>query len=160
MLDDVPAVIRAAGAPPERIVAFGRSVGSIFALEAVARFPEIAGLVLESGIADVLERLLLRVDPEDLGATPEAFAAAVAARLDHRAKLGAYPGPVLVLHALFDDLVPVGHGERLAAWAAGPVIPRYFDRGDHNSILAENERAYFDALAELVALAGGAPRTG
>src|SRR5512140_2788776 len=38
MLDDVEAVMRAAG-PPERLVVFGRSVGSLFALEAVARFP-------------------------------------------------------------------------------------------------------------------------
>jgi pimeloyl-ACP methyl ester carboxylesterase len=158
MLDDVEAVIRAAGAPPERIVAFGRSVGSIFAIEAVSRFPRIAGLVLESGIADVLERLLLRVDPQDVGATPAQFAAAVAARLDHRRKLAAYPGPVLVLHTLFDDLVPATHGERLAEWAAGPVLLKLLDRGDHNSILAENEAAYFDALAELVALAGGSPR--
>jgi pimeloyl-ACP methyl ester carboxylesterase len=160
MLDDVEAIVRAAGAPPEKLVLFGRSVGSIFAIEGVSRFPTVAGLVLESGIADVLERLLLRVDPEDVGATPEEFAAAVAARLDHRKKLAAYPGPVLVMHALFDDLVPVTHGERLAEWAAGPVILKLMDRGGHNTILAENEPAYFDALAELVALAGGSLRPG
>jgi hypothetical protein len=160
MLDDVSAIVRAAGAPPEKIVLFGRSVGSIFAIEGVSRFPNVAGLVLESGIADVLERLLLRVDPEEVGATPEEFAAAVEARLDHRRKLAGYQGPVLVMHALFDDLVPATHGERLAEWAAGPVILKLMDRGNHNTILAENETAYFEALAELVALAGGSPRVG
>lgn len=160
MLDDVEAVIRGAGAPPERLVLFGRSVGSIFAIEAAARFPQVAGLVLESGIADVLERLLLRLDAADLGATPAELAAAVAARLDHRAKLARYRGPTLVLHALFDDLVPCTHGERLAEWAAGPVVLKLLDRGGHNTILAENGRAYFEALAELVALAGGSPRVG
>src|SRR5512138_1282639 len=160
MLDDVEAIVRAAGVPPERIVLFGRSVGSIFAIEAVSRFPRIAGLVLESGIADVRERLLLRVDPGDLGATPAQLAAAVAARLDHQPKLAGYPGPVLVMHTLFDDLVPVTHGERLAEWAAGPVVLKLLDRGDHDTILAENERAYLDAVAELVALAGGSPRGG
>ena len=160
MLDDVEAVIRAAGAPPEKLVLFGRSVGSIFAIEGAARFPGVAGLVLESGVADVLERLLLRIDPEDVGATADELAAAVGARLDHRAKLAAYHGPELVMHALFDDLVPVSHGERLAEWAAGPVILRLLDRGGHNDLLAENERAYLDALAELVALAGGSPRAG
>ena len=69
MLDDVEAVLRAAG-PPERLVVFGRSVGSLFALEAVARCPGVAGLVLESAIADPLERLLLRVTPRELGVTP------------------------------------------------------------------------------------------
>ncbi len=158
MLDDVGAIVRAAGVPPERIVLFGRSVGSIFAIEAAARFPGAAGLVLESGIADVLERLLLRLEPAELGATADELAAAVAARLDHRAKLAAYPGPVLVMHALHDDLVPATHARRLAEWAAGPVILRLFDRGDHNSILAVNARSYLEALAELVALAGGSPR--
>lgn len=154
MLDDVEAILRAAG-PPERVVVFGRSVGSIFALEAVARFPQVAGLVLESGIADVLERLLLRLAPAELDATPEALAAEVAARLDHRRKLGAYRGPTLVLHTLFDDLVPVTHAERLAEWAGGPVTLRLFDRGDHNTILAENEAAYLAALADLVEAARG-----
>ncbi len=158
MLDDVAAIVRAAGVPPARIVLFGRSVGSIFAIEAAARFPEAAGLVLESGIADVLERLLLRVEPEELGATPDALAAAVAARLDHRAKLAAYPGPVLVMHALHDELVPATHARRLAEWAAGPVALELFERGDHNSILAANAPAYFEAVAALVALAGGSPR--
>jgi hypothetical protein len=158
MLDDVEAIVRAAGVPPGRLVLFGRSVGSIFAIEGVSRFPAVAGLVLESGIADVLERLLLRVHPEELGATAEELAAAVAARLDHRAKLAAYPGPVLVMHAVHDDLVPATHGRRLAEWAAGPTILKLMDRGDHNSILAANARAYFEGLAELVALAGGSPR--
>ncbi len=157
MLDDVDAIVRAAGVPPERIVPFGRSVGSIFAIEAAARFP-VAGLVLESGIADVLERLLLRVEPDELGATAAELGAAVAARLDHRAKLAAFPGPVLVLHAVHDDLVPATHGRRLAEWAAGPVILKLFDRGDHNSILAANAPAYLDSVAELVAVAGGSPR--
>jgi pimeloyl-ACP methyl ester carboxylesterase len=152
MLDDVEAVVRAAG-PPERTVLFGRSVGSIFAIEGAARFPRVAGLVLESGIADVLERLLLRVDPAELDASPEDLAAAVAARLDHRRKLAAYRGPALVMHALFDDLVPVTHGERLAEWAGGPVTLQLFDRGHHNSVLAENEAVYFTVLRDFLAAA-------
>lgn len=154
MLDDVAAVVGAAG-PAERVILFGRSVGSIFALEGVSRFPRVAGLVLESGIADVLERLLLRIAPAELDATEGELAAAVRERLDHRRKLADYRGPTLVMHTLFDDLVPVTHGERLAAWAGGPVTLKLFDRGHHNSILAENEDAYFAALAALVAAARG-----
>jgi pimeloyl-ACP methyl ester carboxylesterase len=150
MLDDVVPVLRAAG-PPERVVVFGRSVGSLFALEAVARVPGVAGLVLESAVADPLERLSLRVDPRELGVDQAAFAAAVAERLDQRAKIGAYRGPVLVLHARHDDLVDVSHGERLADWAGGPVTLEVFEAGDHNSILAENEAAYLAALGAFLA---------
>ncbi|MCM2333052.1 MAG: alpha/beta hydrolase [Anaeromyxobacteraceae bacterium] len=150
MLDDVAAVLRAAG-PPERVVVFGRSVGSLFALEAVARCPEVAGLVLESAIADPLERLLLRVSPRELGVDAATFEAAVAARLDHRAKLAGYRGPVLVMHTRHDGLVDLSHGERLAAWAGDRAELHIFEEGDHNSILAENQEAYLAAVARLLA---------
>jgi len=152
MLDDVAALLRAAG-PPEKLVVFGRSVGSLFALEAVARVPEVAGLVLESAIADPLERLLLRVTPAELGAEAGAFEAAVGARLDHRAKLAAYRGPVLVMHTRHDGLVDVSHGERLASWAGGAATLRVFETGDHNSILYENQEAYFALLERFLAAA-------
>ncbi len=150
MLEDVGAVMSAAG-PPEKVVVFGRSVGSLFALEAVARCPGVAGLVLESGIADPLERLLLRVTPREMGVDAATFQAAVAARLDHRAKLARYPGPVLVMHTRHDGLVDVSHGERLAAWAGGRATLKIFEDGDHNSILFENQEEYFALLAAFLA---------
>lgn len=150
MLGDVEPVLRAAG-PPERLVLFGRSVGSIFALEAAARFPGVAGLVLESAIADPLERLRLRVDPREVGATEAEFEAAVSARLDHRRKIGRYRGPVLLLHSRHDGLVDPSHAERLAEWAGGPAELRIFEAGDHNSILAENAQAYLEAVAAFLA---------
>jgi pimeloyl-ACP methyl ester carboxylesterase len=146
MLDDVEKVIRAADLPPERLVLFGRSVGSIFAIHAASRFPSVAGLILESAIADPLERLLLRMDPAEVGLTPGAFAEQVNARLDHRAKLAAYRGPALVLHTRFDDLVPATHAERLSEWAGGPVTTRIFERGHHNTILSENGAEYFEEI--------------
>lgn len=154
MLDDVAAVLAAAG-PPEKLVVLGRSVGSLFALEAVARLPRVAGLVLESAIADPLERLLLRVDPRELGVVGATFEAAVTARLDHRAKLGAYRGPVLILHTRHDGLVDVSHAERLAAWAGGSATLRVFDQGDHNSILAENAEAYLEQVEAFLARVRG-----
>ena len=85
----------------------------------------------------------MRLEPREIGASPAAFAA----RLDHRRKIGAWRGPVLVLHAAGDDLVDAGNAERLASWAGGPATLRLFERGDHNSILLENEAAYFEALS-------------
>lgn len=150
MLDDVGALLEAAG-PPEKLVLFGRSVGSLFALEAAARCPQVAGLILESAIADPLERLLLRVSPRELGAAPGALEAEVAARLDHRAKIAGFPGPVLLLHTRHDGLVDVRHAERLAGWAGGPATLRVFEQGDHNSILAENAEAYLEEVARFLA---------
>jgi pimeloyl-ACP methyl ester carboxylesterase len=116
----------------------------------VARCPEVAGLVLESAIADPLERLLLRIEPRELGVDAAAFEKVVAARLDHRAKIAGYRGPVLVLHTRHDGLIDPSHAERLAAWAGGPVTKRIFEDGDHNSILATNEERYLEAVAEFL----------
>jgi alpha-beta hydrolase superfamily lysophospholipase len=149
MLTDVEAIVRAAG-EPRRLIFFGRSVGSIFAIEAAARCPQAAGLVLESGIADVEERLLLRIDPAELGVSPQALTEAVARRLDHQRKLASFPGRVLVLHAKHDHLVEVSHGERLYEWAEGEKKLLIFPRGDHNSIMDANAREYFAAVAEFL----------
>ena len=85
MLADVEQIITAIGQPPEKLVLFGRSVGSIYARHGVSCFPNIAGLIIESGIADPLERLLLRVDPREVGATLEQLEAAAAKTLNHQA---------------------------------------------------------------------------
>lgn len=148
MLDDVGAVIAAAG-QPEKLVVMGRSVGSFFALEAVSRFPNIAGLILESAIADPMERILLRLTPGELGGSREDVAA-LQARLDHRGKIGGFRGPTLIMHTLFDGLVDVSHAAGLAQWAGGDTTLRVFDRGDHNSILWENVDDYLTAVADLL----------
>ncbi len=155
MLNDVEPIIRSLGQPTQQLIFFGRSVGSIFAIEAAARFPEAAGLVLESAVADVLERLQLRVDPAELGTTPERFAETVQARFDHRQKLGRYPGPVLVMHTRHDGLVDVSHGERLYQWAPGRKRLVVFPEGNHNDIMFVNAREYFGALAEFISSLDG-----
>lgn len=147
MLDDVSAVVDALGVPPERVVVMGRSVGSIYAIEAVERHPQMRGLVLESGIHDVLQRLLLRLYPHELGASEDALRAAVAACFDHGRKLRGYCGPSLVLHAENDHLVPIDHAERNHAAAGGhPKQLVRFSRGDHNSIVFANRDRYFQVL--------------
>jgi pimeloyl-ACP methyl ester carboxylesterase len=127
------------------MVVFGRSIGSIYAIEFAARYPNIAGLVLESGIADVLERILLRATPSELGGTSEEMAEVFGRLFDHERKLRDYPGKTLVLHAKGDSLVDKTHAERNARWAGeegGDVRLVLLDRGDHNTIFGANEREY------------------
>ena len=157
MLDDVEAVLAAAGSPPERTVVFGRSIGSIYALECVARRPSLAGLILESGIADVHERIALRVSPQELGCGADELRAACEARFDHAAKMGGYPGHVLVLHALGDHLVDVSHGRRNHGWATAAASEELavLPHGDHNSVLMLNEGEYWAAVRRLMERVGG-----
>jgi len=151
MLADVVPTIQALKQPQQQLIFFGRSVGSIFALEAAAQFPHARGLILESGVADVMERLLLRITPAELGVDRQTLQHAVDTRLNHQHKLRQFQGPVLVLHTRHDGLVDVSHGQRLHAWAAGPKQLKIFAQGNHNDIMFVNAREYFSLVAEFIA---------
>ena len=150
MLDDVPLIVEASGVPPERIIFFGRSLGSLYALHGAALYPHAAGLIMESGLADRLERVLVRIEPRHVGATPDQLQAAVNRCFNQRQKIAAFKGQVLVMHTRNDDLVSVNHAERLFEWANEPKELMVFERGDHNTILPVNQEAYFAAVGNLI----------
>ncbi len=152
MLDDVGVVRRACGLTPEETFVYGRSVGAIFAVEWAAQEPEIAGLILESGVADPRQRLEIRLLPEELGVSSEAFERACSERLDHEQKLSRYFGPLLVLHAAGDSLVEASHAHQHMAWAPGEEKTLVlFPRGDHNTILDLNWTEYLGHLSDFFA---------
>ncbi len=150
MLEDVALLVAAARVDPSRLIFFGRSLGSLYAVHGAALYPGAAGLIVESGIADPLERILLRVTPAELGVNRAGLEAAVGEALDQRRKLATFRGRTLIMHARGDDLVPVSHAERLYAWANAPKQLLVLPHGDHNSILAANSDAYFAAVGKLI----------
>jgi pimeloyl-ACP methyl ester carboxylesterase len=147
MLDDVEPIFESLALPEEEIVVFGRSVGSIYAIEFVNRYPSVRGLVLESGIADVLERVLLRVDPAEIGATREALDREASEVLNHRQKLSSFTGRLLIMHAQHDHLIDISHAERNHEYAANADRQMVvFPEGDHNSIFVANVEEYLARL--------------
>jgi fermentation-respiration switch protein FrsA (DUF1100 family) len=146
MLDDALAVFDALDLPGERVIVYGRSVGSMYGLH-VAANRSIRALVLESGIAHPLQRILIRLHPAELGCSLQTLEAEALAHLDHRAKLEAVDAPVVVFHTVRDHLVAFEHGEQLAAWSGGELIA--LEPGDHNSILAYHRDAILDRVAAL-----------
>ena len=151
MLHDVEAVMDAVGVPDEQLVIYGRSVGSIYAIEAAARRPGVRALVVESGISDPLSRILVRVQPWELGVTLDTLRDEAGRTLNHQAKLAKYPGPVLVLHAANDDMVLPSHARANAAWSSRSELV-LFERGDHNTIHAYNLDAIVASLVRVAAL--------
>jgi pimeloyl-ACP methyl ester carboxylesterase len=148
MLADVPRMIQALDLPEERLILFGRSVGSIYALHATSHFPGVAGLVVESGVADPLERILLRVTPEELGVTKKKLQSEVDARLNHRKLLEKFDRPALFMHTRHDGLIDLDHAVQMHRWAGGPKRLVVFDRGDHNLIFLANFDAYMREVQE------------
>ncbi len=150
MLEDVQNTIEAIGQPQDKLILFGRSVGSLFAIKAVELFPDVAGLILESAIADPLERLLLRVHPEELGTTPSGFAATVTQAMNIQQRMEHFTKPTLILHTRHDGLIDASHAERLANWCGGPVRLEIFPQGNHNDIMFVNGPQYFALINEFL----------
>ena len=138
LLDDAVAIVDAAGVPPERIVLYGRSIGSLYALHAAAH-RRVAGLIIESGIANVGDGLGVR--PDEVDSTQAEIDAAVAEHFDHRAKIRDFGGPVLIFHTAADHIVPATDAYQLAEWAGEMATVRVFEHGNHNTIFAMNGAA-------------------
>jgi len=151
MLDDVQLIVEAIRVPPEQIIFYGRSLGSLYAAHGASLYPQAAGLIIESGLSDPLERILARIEPREVGATMEALQAAVNLHLNQRQKIETFQGRVLILHTRNDDMVHVSHAERLYEWAHEPKQILVFERGDHNTIMAANVEEYFNAVERFVA---------
>jgi pimeloyl-ACP methyl ester carboxylesterase len=152
MLDDVRLVTEASGVPPEKIIFFGRSLGSLYAVHGAALYPQAAGLIVESGLAEPLDRILVRVEPHQVGATMAALQEAVARHLNQRQKIASFKGRVLILHTRNDDLIAVSHAENLYEWATEPKELLIFERGDHNTIMAINATAYYRAVERFIGM--------
>ena len=151
MLGDGEAAIAAAGIAPGKVIAFGRSLGSLYSIELAHRQPNIAGLVLESGIADPAERFLVYADLSAAGIAEADVVAEAKRKFNHKQKLACYKNPLLVLHTENDGLVDISHAERNYKWAASPQKRLLrFPKGDHNSILERNRTEYFQALRAFV----------
>ena len=150
MLEDVRLIVEASKIPPEEIIFFGRSLGSLYALHGAYLYPQAAGLIIESGLADPLERILVRIEPRHVGATMDELRNEVERLLNQQAKISSFTGSVLIMHTRNDDLVSVSHAERLYDWANEPKELLLFERGDHNTILPANVQEYFAKVWNLV----------
>jgi hypothetical protein len=139
------------------IVLMGRSVGSIFALDAAVRTnsPRVQGLVLESGIADLKARLDMRVPYEQAGLDRAAIYAQLDEDFDHEKKMRSVRCPVLILHTRDDSLVPSWNSDKLAEWASSNLHRlMVFEQGDHNDIQWTNAEEYLGVLTEFMGVLG------
>jgi uncharacterized protein len=146
MLSDVKPIINAIGLPHEQLILFGRSIGSLYAIHGASICPDISGLIIESGVATILERVLLRIHPQELGIPMQLLELAVEKDFNHQDKLEKYKGKTLVMHAEHDSMVHNAHGLKLYEWAPEPKSLKLFPEGDHNDIFHVNAEEYFKLI--------------
>src|SRR5262249_47897982 len=135
---------------------FGRSIGSLYAIELARRHPNLAGLIIESGIADPYERFMDRADLSAFEFTTQDVKNEVARLFNHQQKLATYRKRVVLLHTEADGIIDISHAERNHAWAAGHAkrLVR-FPLGNHNTIYALNRSEYLAAIRNFVNLIEG-----
>lgn len=151
MRGDGEVALAAAEMPSEKAIVFGRSIGSLYAIDLAARQPNIAGLIIESGIADPAERFLTYSDLAAAGLDEADVRAEVKRHFNHKQKLSGYAGPLLIMHTENDGLIDISHANQNHKWAASTQKRLLrFSQGDHNTIMGWNYVEYFKAIGSLV----------
>ncbi|CAN5883173.1 alpha/beta hydrolase [soil metagenome] len=123
---------------PDRVVLYGRSVGSGPATWLAARAP-VGGLILESAFTSafvVVTRVAIL--PFD--------------RFPNLRVIRDMDVPVLVIHGTNDEVIPFRHGQRLYDAAPGPKQSLWVDGARHNDVAWVAGGEYFDALHRFEAL--------
>jgi len=142
------------GIAPEDIILFGRSMGSIPAIDLASSVDnKFKCLIVESGISG-FERWIERLEPmiKQLGMDIDALKADLRKNLDHKAKIDKVEKPILILHTERDSIVPSWNARDLYEWA-GPEKAKIkiFERGDHNSIFYYNGDKYLEIVRNFMA---------
>eukprot|EP01112_Ceratiomyxa_fruticulosa_P018979 TRINITY_DN6145_c0_g1_i3.p1 TRINITY_DN6145_c0_g1~~TRINITY_DN6145_c0_g1_i3.p1 ORF type:complete len:250 (-),score=42.00 TRINITY_DN6145_c0_g1_i3:68-817(-) len=100
--------------PEKDIIAYGRSIGSLYATEFALRFPNIGALVIECGFANPTNFLLERLEKSVFEKFPrESVVDEITKHLTNFQKLQKLPSslPVLVLHAKDDKIIPYSEAQ-------------------------------------------------
>ncbi len=130
------------GFPPERIVAFGESLGSAVAVGLAAERP-CGGVILETPFLSIRE-MARRHYPF----VPAVF---IRTRFDNGARIGAIAVPKLFLIAERDEIVPPEQGRRLFELAPPPKTLYVIPEAGHNDTYLTGGEAYWKAIGEFLA---------
>ena len=151
ILNDTEIAIRSLNIKSKNLIFYGRSVGSIYAVHAASVFNNANGLILESGIADVKERIMMRINsPKEINTTIDELEKEFSKYFDTKKKLSNFKGKSLVLHTINDGLVDVSHGKRLYEYLNEPKKLQLFKNGNHNTIFSVNKKKYFETIFDFI----------
>ena len=127
---------------PEKIVYFGRSLGTAVAVWlAVRRRPY--GLILESPFASAEDMAKIAYPHLPLHLL-------VRGKYDSFSKIGEISCPLLVLHGDRDELVPISQGQKLYEAAAGPKSFYVIQGAAHNDTYIAGGEPYYRALGDFI----------
>jgi fermentation-respiration switch protein FrsA (DUF1100 family) len=127
--------------PADKIVLFGRSLGAAIAAQLATKYDPRA-LIMESSFTSA---------PDLAGQYYRIFPVHWLARFRYAAKeyLGSVQCPVMIVHSLDDEIIPIQHGRALFAAANEPK--GFLEiRGGHNEGFLASGRTYVDGLDQFL----------
>ena len=128
------------GVAPERIVVWGRSIGSGPSVHLAATH-KVGGLVIESGFTSAFRVLTrIRLLPFD--------------RFDNLRIIDRINCPVLLIHGQKDEIISFWHGQRLFDAAQQPKMQFWVERAGHNDLSMVAGDAYWEAAQRFELLLG------
>ncbi|MFA6898908.1 MAG: alpha/beta hydrolase [Desulfurivibrionaceae bacterium] len=131
------------------LVVMGRSLGSVSAIELAASEAAVAGLIVESGIAQTLPFL------RTLGLDVQTKGIDEADGFGNLEKIARVQKPTYILHAQHDQIIPVVLAEELqSACGARSKEFQMIPGADHNNILALTGKLYFQAIKQFLKRVG------
>ena len=131
------------------LVVMGRSLGSVSAIELAATEKAVAGLIVESGIAQTLPLLCT------LGLDVQALGIAEADGFGNLEKIARVQKPTYILHAQHDQIIPIVLAEELqSVCGARSKEFQMIPGADHNNILALTGKLYFQAIKQFLKRVG------
>jgi len=119
--------------PPERIIVYGRSVGSGPAVWLASR-EKPAGLVVESGFKSAFSVV-------------SGWGMPFIDRFPNIDLIGKAPCPVMAIHGTKDEVVPFSHGEALYAAAPKPKVRYWVEGAGHNDLILKAGDSYWSKLS-------------
>jgi fermentation-respiration switch protein FrsA (DUF1100 family) len=129
-------MVEVLGFRPDRIIIFGRSVGSGPAVYLASRKPA-AALILQSPFVSAF-RVVTHIPllPFD--------------RFPNYKRIGHVRCPVLVIHGSADNVIPFWHGQKIYDLAHEPKDHLWVQGADHNDLDAVAGESYGQALQKFV----------
>jgi abhydrolase domain-containing protein 17 len=123
--------------PPERVIAFGHSLGAAAAIHLAASRP-VAGLIAQAPFLSAF-RVLTRVQivPWD--------------KFNNARTIGRVHCPVLVAQGRNDEVIPFWHGERIYGLANQPKEHIWLDGAGHNDVMLVASRPFLAAIQNFAA---------
>ncbi len=150
ILDIIPDIVRTCSTPLKDMIVFGRSIGAVYAIDTVSKFPDICGLIIESGVADFYQRIIKRVNAEDLDCSDELLKTEIFKYFDNKKKLKNFKGRTLIMHAADDRIIETEQAFMNYKWANGPKCLELFELSTHKGMHISHRDKYFGFIADFV----------